>query len=36
MRCSCFAIAERLQQAGVKPGNILIWDRNARDLEAAD
>ena len=27
-----FAIAERLQQAGVKPGNILIWDRNARDL----
>ena len=29
-----FAIAERLQQAGVKPGNILVWDRNARDLEA--
>ena len=29
-----FAIAERLQQAGVKPGNILIWDRNARDLQA--
>ncbi len=29
-----FAIAERLQQAGVKPGNILIWDRSARDLEA--
>ena len=29
-----FAIADRLQQAGVKPGNILIWDRNARDLEA--
>lgn len=28
------AIAERLQQAGVKPGNILIWDRNARDLQA--
>ena len=28
------AIAERLQQAGVKPGNIIIWDRNARDLEA--
>jgi uncharacterized protein (DUF362 family) len=28
------AIAERLQQAGVKPGNILIWDRNARDLVA--
>jgi len=29
-----FAIAERLQQAGVKPSNILIWDRNARDLQA--
>lgn len=29
-----FAISERLQQAGVKPGNILIWDRNARDLQA--
>ncbi len=28
------AICERLQQAGVKPGNIVIWDRNARDLEA--
>ena len=28
------AVAERLQQAGVKPGNILIWDRNARDLQA--
>lgn len=28
------AIAERLQEAGVKPGNILIWDRNARDLQA--
>ncbi len=27
------AIAERLQQAGVKPGNIIVWDRNARDLE---
>jgi hypothetical protein len=26
--------AERLQQAGVKPGNILVWDRNARDLKA--
>ena len=25
---------ERLQQAGVKPGNIVVWDRNARDLEA--
>lgn len=29
-----FAIAERLQQAGAKPGDILIWDRNARDLQA--
>ncbi len=28
------AVAERLQRAGVKPGNILVWDRNARDLEA--
>lgn len=28
------AISERLQQAGVKPGNILVWDRVARDLEA--
>ena len=25
------AVAERLQQAGVKPGNIVVWDRNARD-----
>jgi uncharacterized protein (DUF362 family) len=28
------AISERLQQAGVKPGNIIVWDRNARDLQA--
>jgi uncharacterized protein (DUF362 family) len=28
------AICERLQQAGVKPGNIVIWDRNARDIQA--
>jgi uncharacterized protein (DUF362 family) len=28
------AIAERLRQIGVKPGNILVWDRNARDLQA--
>ena len=28
------AISERLQQAGVKPGEIIVWDRNARDLEA--
>ncbi len=29
-----FAIAHGLEQAGVKPGNIIIWDRNARDLVA--
>jgi uncharacterized protein (DUF362 family) len=28
------AICERLQQAGVKAGNIVIWDRNARDIQA--
>ena len=28
------AVAERLQQAGVKAGNILVWDQNARFLEA--
>ena len=28
------AVAERLQQAGVRAGNILVWDRNARDLGA--
>jgi uncharacterized protein (DUF362 family) len=28
------AICERLQQAGVKPGEIIVWDRNARDLQA--
>jgi uncharacterized protein (DUF362 family) len=27
------AVAERLQQAGVKPGEIVVWDRNRRDLE---
>jgi uncharacterized protein (DUF362 family) len=27
------AVCERLQQAGVKPGNIIVWDRNARDLQ---
>lgn len=27
------AVAERLQQAGVKPGEIIVWDRNRRDLE---
>jgi uncharacterized protein (DUF362 family) len=33
-RALVLAIAERLQQAGVKPGEILVWDRNARDLVA--
>jgi uncharacterized protein (DUF362 family) len=28
------AVCERLQQAGVKPGEIIVWDRSARDLEA--
>ncbi len=28
------AICERLQQAGVPAGNIIVWDRNARDLRA--
>jgi uncharacterized protein (DUF362 family) len=28
------AICERLQQAGVAAGNIVVWDRNARDLRA--
>lgn len=28
------AIADRLQHAGIQPGNIIIWDRNARDLQA--
>ena len=29
------AICERLQQAGIKPGDITVWERNSRDLEAA-
>jgi uncharacterized protein (DUF362 family) len=29
-----FAIAHKLEEAGVKSGNILIWDRNERDLQA--
>ena len=29
-----FAIAHKLEEAGVPSGNILIWDRNARDLQA--
>jgi len=28
------AVAERLQQAGVKPGNIVVWEQNQRFLEA--
>jgi len=28
------AVCERLQEAGVKPGEIIIWDRGARDLQA--
>jgi len=28
------AVAERLQQAGVKPGNIIVWDRDSNDVEA--
>ena len=28
------AVAERLQQAGVKPGNIIVWEQNQRFLEA--
>jgi uncharacterized protein (DUF362 family) len=28
------AVCERLQQAGVKPAEIIVWDRNARDLQA--
>lgn len=33
-RVLVMAIATRLQQAGVKPGNILIWDRSNHDVEA--
>jgi uncharacterized protein (DUF362 family) len=28
------AVAERLQQAGVKPGNIVVWDQNTHFLQA--
>jgi uncharacterized protein (DUF362 family) len=28
------AICERLQQAGVKPGEIVVWERDARSLQA--
>ena len=29
------AICERLQQAGIKAGDIIVWDRGSRDLQAA-
>jgi uncharacterized protein (DUF362 family) len=29
------AICERLQQAGVKPANIVVWDRDSSELERA-
>ena len=29
------AICERLQQAGIRPGDIIVWDRTNRELEAA-
>ncbi len=29
------AICERLQRAGIKPGDIIIWDRTNRELERA-
>lgn len=28
-------ICERLQQAGIKAGDIIVWDRSSRDLESA-
>jgi uncharacterized protein (DUF362 family) len=28
------AVCERLQQAGVKPGEIVVWERDARSLQA--
>jgi uncharacterized protein (DUF362 family) len=28
------AVAERLQQAGVKPGNIIVWDQNVHFLQS--
>jgi len=28
------AVCERLQQAGVHPGNIVVWDRGTRDIQA--
>jgi len=29
------AICERLQQAGIKPGNIIVWDRTNEELDRA-
>src|ERR1035437_10038699 len=29
------AICERLQQAGIKAGDIIVWDRGSRDLQSA-
>lgn len=29
------AICERLQHAGIRPGNIIVWDRTSRELRAA-
>jgi uncharacterized protein (DUF362 family) len=29
------AVCERLQQAGVKPGEIVVWENNSNDLERA-
>ncbi len=29
------AVCERLQQAGVKPANIVVWDRDSEELERA-
>ena len=29
------AVCERLQQAGIKPENIIVWDRSSRDMRAS-
>ena len=29
------AICERLQQAGIKPGDIVVWDRDSQEMERA-
>lgn len=33
-RALIMAVAERLQQAGVKPGNIVVWDQNTPFVES--